>query len=1414
MMPRPDRIPWTRYWVTQGETFSTDALGFAQAPFRVRGVRLREHVFEYSDLEHVPFLALMGESGSGKTWEIEALHERARASTLVAALVDLSLVGDIAELRSRLTETVDALGRDQDAIVFFDSFEECPLAGSFGAALVDVMQHLPLERLKVRLSCRSASWTQELMGRVQRLWRHEDVCAVELLPLTRDDVLLALSRVEPDPERLLKELERKDSAPLLTSPVTLDMVMGLVRDGEAVADLSRVQLYERSMRRLVRPRGSAGQAVDDRIAIARRLAAVTVFCKRPVIYEHADVGTKPGTAVAVADLLGGTEPRPRGEVEVNEAHVRELLGSSGLFSSRGVGGLGWLHPSYSDYLASEYVRQHGLSRAAVASLLRLGPGNGPLAPGMQGVAGWMLNSHPELAREMIARAPEAVLRSDVAELPADARAALVDALLSEAGREVLDVLSAEIGARLNRLAHAGLRDQLRARIEDPTVSPGERVFAIQIALACKLVDLADTLVAVALTKGDPRVRARAAEAVLDLGDEDAQRALAPLLDGDADDHDDELKGLAATAVWPRHLATADLWTKLTRPRRDRGAYSEFLRDIVPKHLDDADLPTALQWAAEHGSGGRNRGAVRRVDAMEAKLIERALGRLDVSAVLEWLVAIFEERLAAHVSLYAVPDPNALVAGADDDARRRLLDALVPRMIVADNVHLLLMSRPRLVLPTDVPWLLDRVCTDTADVEAWSDLLDRTLWMFGVDVDEYFDRVLDVADERPALRARLWRYLGPIEIDSQFARAARERVRYDEGEREEEARQAAAAAAARSAAWAAAIAGKVEGWLEIVAAGPEFDGDGFTLDFLTQPSWADLVEDDQQRIRTTARRFLEDHGEGSEAWMTTTEIPLEMVAGFAALWLLVRTGADAMDVPSPLIEKWLGAIVGTPVESDLEREGQRDLVGLAMQRVPDAFRRALRHVLATESPSHGVSLLSRFEPPWDANLVATVAGAIVDASDGKAVVLLDVLADSEPATAERLAGELLDDAMRADEVRAAAARLLFMRGGPSARRRVMTDVMTPGNPTGRRVVEELSLDWMRRDELPAGLSEAQLADFYVWLEREYPTAEDPPLDRHHAQGVRFKVGLSKDRVLRALEERSTPEAVEAFQSVIDRLPALSHLQRLKRATEERALAASWRPPAPDEVLLLATQADNRLVDTEEQLRLVVVESLARFQQELNGQDTPLAEFLWDAHQRGRGPRSFTPKDEASLSNLIKRHLKVDLGVRGVIVNREIEVSRPPAHGPGPRTDIQVDAKPSRKPAGPTMTVIVEVKRCSNKDCKVAIEEQLIGKYLAPMSRRNGVLVVGYFDCAAHRCCARRGGARAALQDELKSQAARVESAHHIDVVVLDTSLPPSMIAKPTPIRKAKPAPMKTPKPKPTVSAPSRKRRPARPLSAKR
>jgi hypothetical protein len=76
--------------------------------------------------------------------------------------------------------------------------------------------------------------------------------------------------------------------------------------------------------------------------------------------------------------------------------------------------------------------------------------------------------------------------------------------------------------------------------------------------------------------------------------------------------------------------------------------------------------------------------------------------------------------------------------------------------------------------------------------------------------------------------------------------------------------------------------------------------------------------------------------------------------------------------------------------------------------------------------------------------------------------------------------------------------------------------------------------------------------------------------------------------------------------------------------------------------------------------VLIESLQRLEEKLQG-ETPAAQFLWD--QDGG---SYRPKDEKSFSDYVKIYLEDDLTVRGIIVNREVEIHR------GERTDIHVDA----------------------------------------------------------------------------------------------------------------------------------------------
>ena len=71
-----------------------------------------------------------------------------------------------------------------------------------------------------------------------------------------------------------------------------------------------------------------------------------------------DLGTVPSDAVKVDELVGGTEPSPLGDVVVDDAAVGEVLGISGLFTSRGGGDcVGWVHQTYAEFLAARFL--HG-----------------------------------------------------------------------------------------------------------------------------------------------------------------------------------------------------------------------------------------------------------------------------------------------------------------------------------------------------------------------------------------------------------------------------------------------------------------------------------------------------------------------------------------------------------------------------------------------------------------------------------------------------------------------------------------------------------------------------------------------------------------------------------------------------------------------------------------------------------------------------------------------------------------------------------------------------------------------------------------------------------------------------------------------------------------------------------------------
>ena len=144
---------------------------------------------------------------------------------------------------------------------------------------------------------------------------------------------------------------------------------------------------------------------------------------------------------------------------------------------------------------------------------------------------------------------------------------------------------------------------------------------------------------------------------------------------------------------------------------------------------------------------------------------------------------------------------------------------------------------------------------------------------------------------------------------------------------------------------------------------------------------------------------------------------------------------------------------------------------------------------------------------------------------------------------------------------------------------------------------------------------------------------------------------------------------------------------------QARQKTWKPPKPEELLALTKNAQARFVQSEEQLLDVIIKSLRRLEDALQG-ETPAARDIWDRVAKNK----FRAVDENAFSDYVKRHLDNDLREGGIIANREVEIRRGEGSGTGERTDIHVDAiiTDEQGQVFDVVTVIIETKGCWNNE----------------------------------------------------------------------------------------------------------------------
>ncbi len=929
---------WKRFWCPRGGAFHLSDDGYLIDPESEWGGSLQSEVVSLERVSNFPCLVLLGEPGIGKTTSLKENLELMKQYTVktgdAVQWVDLKAYQTDSRLASVMFEScVFKAWRDGEhqLFLFLDSLDECLLRiDSVAAFLTEELRKYPIARLSLRIACRTADWPRGLEDGLKEIWGDNAVAVYELLPLRRTDVQEAARVNGVDPDTFLSEVEGRRVVPLAIKPVTLEFLLNQYRKDRKLPT-RQIELYLDGCRLLCeetsQSRRDARQIGDftaaQRLMVASRIAAATVFCNRFAVWTAVDVGNVPDEDITISELTGGTEKVDYQGFIVSEAAIRETL-ATGLFSSRGPDRLSWAHKTYAEFLAALYLVAKGVSPVQIISA-HPGDPEGMLVPQLHEAAAWLGGMSPDVFCIIMNKEPEVLLRSDVATSDVQDRAILVENLMRryDAG-ELLD-RDPNLWQRYRNLAHHDLIAQLRPYIIDSSKGNIVRRAAIRIAHACDLKDLQKDLLEVALNASQPlEIRVRAPYSLSDLGDRGVRGQLRPLAEANAgDDPDDELKGCTLVALWPDCITAEEVFSLLTPPRRESlfGVYKHFLRDELPDKLTPEDLPTALQWATEHASGYP---PAHPFEHLKDAIILQAWQHLETLEICEALAKAVLSRLRAEreiIGRFADAHTKHFMRG-QEEKRRLLIDELLPYLEGnhEESLFWLVHGDTPLVVPNDVPWLVGRI-RETQSEQIQSALARLLRIVLDWNNPEHVDAVISASWEISAIKTEFELLLTPVELGSPTAdkmkAAYEEQQKWQQGRPERPRlepppeRQIADLLDQSEAGTTGAFARIT---LEMTL---EAGSDRYELSWapdLTQlPGWKNADPATRSRIIEAAMRYVLDEDPDASSWMGTNTWPVRAVAGYKALRLILHEAPTVLStLPAKLWLRWAATILTFPL----------------------------------------------------------------------------------------------------------------------------------------------------------------------------------------------------------------------------------------------------------------------------------------------------------------------------------------------------------------------------------------------------------------------------------------------------------------------------------------------------------------------
>jgi hypothetical protein len=1364
------RYDWQRFWIRQGGLINLSDGGYLVDP-EGRWGAAENKLKSLADLGGLRALALLGEPGTGKSVALEAESSRqiAEAGSRGITVIHENLRQFTSDhlLYKKLFESPRFVAWKEgngELVLQLDSLDEALMRIETVAALIaEELLGLPVERLSIRIACRTLAWpAATLMPVFQRLWGEDAVGAYEIAPLRRADVRAAAEALQVDVEAFLNQVSIASAVPFAIKPLTLNLLLRLF-EAEGRLPSSIAEIYRRGCLSLCeeqspnrRDARRVGQLKpSERYQIAGRVATVSMLANRFAVWTGVEGQVVPEEDVTLSDLAVGSEHKDGRRIDVTSDHLREVL-DTGLFSSRGEDRMGWAHQSYAEFVAADYLTTCRVPVRNILDVL-LHPSGG-LVPQLAMVAAWSASLDKDVRRALIAREPVVLLHGDLVGWDEDDLAALTEALLLGLDGDRAHDFNLGQGDRYRKLAHTGLGDQLRAYILDRKHNVVARRAALRIAEACSILDLKDDLLAIAVDQtDDPHIRACAVAALSTCGDESAWLALKPLaLGGAGPDPNHDIKGKALEILWPIYVTASEFFSHIEAPRDSYfGSYASFIAYKLPGTLKRDDSRAALVWAIDYVRGVSQTGGLRLNDLADAILrgVWKHIRDPEICLlVLGYVRAAIGSRHELFVGIEReTNDAFRMQVAEDSEGRHALLRSALTTPCTQIFANMLAQSG--LLLREDFHWLLSLA---PSSQQPQNDVDPATLCEFVKATFDWsetaFAALYDAAERWPALRSEYAGLLDGVPLDSPQADQLREwHLLSTERPRRQRPMVDPPTPQRVREQLERFEAGDVQGWWRMnqeLMLEPDSTHYGNELNYRITGfhGWKVADEAMRSRIRSSAVPFLEQAVSTVNQWIGTTSVNCSDLAAFRALVLVKEQLPETYKtLDAALWRKWAALAIAVPQEtgteaSRLHDEMTADATVAAPAEIADSVLRLIRaekeRQQAAEQPTAqnmpSFLFLRNLKPDLEnGQLTAGLMDELADvqATPQQVAAILEYLLQAKTTAARDHALRLFAPwpcapTYREHALQSAATLLEFDGVAAWSHLWPIIDAdVTFGRELFLRVAHHHRMDACLSD----GLTEQQLADLYVWLVQNFPHDDDPLHDDGpHYMSPRDSVIRLREGIVDILIKRGTLEGVKAVRSVIVRLPHLRWLAYHLIEAERLMRLKTWTPLQSREILRLVDHPNGRLVQSPEQLGDILVETLRDYEKWLHGEQSPIR-GLWDRQKSGA---SLRPVEEDALSDHVKIYLQRELMDRGIVLNREVEIGRVAGASIGKRTDIRVDAirRNSDLDTVDKITAVIETKGCWNIGLMTAIETQLRDNYLTRLGAPVGIYLVGWFDKA--------------------------------------------------------------------------------------